>query len=390
MYGSGKGDLLTVVPVNESLDTKSVKYYFKLATFIFSVLCISIFVTLHSTNSNASSQVKLGEVSPKFQGASFDLEVSVVSPDYGATDISLLPWDAVAEPFRAQTIYITKLAIDGTEMTVDDYDISWEIDGSKYSGNGASFVVKKTAVLTATVAVVSKSGAVEMSREFSLAVKYIRRELRSLTDADREAYFAALYKLYTVDAATGVSLYGSKFRTAEQQLWKHLNGAGTSDCDHWHDGAGIATHHIAYTLEVEQALQAVDPTVAMSYWEFTLDTITGKPYSSSEIFYPDWFGEANPVNSEKAIRDGGMWEGITMPDGNQYKEWDVAATGTLNPFVNAYGVMRSPWNNNPSPYIGRHNATYSVQQYSQFPTCSVMRNCFLSESLAEVFVMHAV
>jgi hypothetical protein len=36
-----------------------------------------------------------------------------------------------------------------------------------------------------------------------------------------------------------------------------------------------------------------------------------------------------------------------MPDGDEYHEWSISETGSLNPYVNAYGHMRSPWNNNP-------------------------------------------
>lgn len=51
----------------------------------------------------------------------------------------------------------------------------------------------------------------------------------------------------------------------------HLDGAGIKDCDHWHDDAGIMTHHIGYTLEFEQALQVVDPSIAIPYWEYTIE-----------------------------------------------------------------------------------------------------------------------
>jgi hypothetical protein len=107
-----------------------------------------------------------------------------------------------------------------------------------------------------------------LSVPFTLAVKYVRRELRSLTENDRRAFFDALYQVYTGGLGSGGegSGFGDKFKTAEYFLYKHLNGAGTSDCDHWHDGAGIITHHTAFTLEMEQSLQAVDPSVAMPYW----------------------------------------------------------------------------------------------------------------------------
>lgn len=34
---------------------------------------------------------------------------------------------------------------------------------------------------------------------------------------------------------------------------------------------GIMTHHVAYTLQFEQAMQLVDPSVSIPYWEYTIE-----------------------------------------------------------------------------------------------------------------------
>ena len=101
-------------------------------------------------------------------------------------------------------------------------------------------------------------------------VKYVRREIRDLTESDRKAFLDALYTMYTTDDETGQSRYGEKFHSAEWYSRAHLAGAGTSDCDHWHDGAGIAAHHVGITLAVEQTLQAINPAVSIAYWEYSL------------------------------------------------------------------------------------------------------------------------
>jgi hypothetical protein len=31
-------------------------------------------------------------------------------------------------------------------------------------------------------------------------------------------------------------------------------------------------HHVAYTLEMEQVLQLIDPAIAVPYWEYTIDS----------------------------------------------------------------------------------------------------------------------
>ncbi|CAN0026061.1 unnamed protein product, partial [Hapterophycus canaliculatus] len=41
--------------------------------------------------------------------------------------------------------------------------------------------------------------------------QYVRREIRSLTDADREAFFNAMEKLYRLPAAEGNKLYGDEY-----------------------------------------------------------------------------------------------------------------------------------------------------------------------------------
>ena len=52
---------------------------------------------------------------------------------------------------------------------------------------------------------------------------------------------------------------------------EHLHGAADKECDHWHDDAGFFVHHMGFTLELEQSLQSVDPSVAMPYWDYTAD-----------------------------------------------------------------------------------------------------------------------
>jgi hypothetical protein len=41
-----------------------------------------------------------------------------------------------------------------------------------------------------------------------------------------------------------------------------------------------------------------------------------------------------------------------VPDGSAFvSSWSIAKEGSLNPYVNAYGHLRSPWNNNPSKVL---------------------------------------
>ena len=101
--------------------------------------------------------------------------------------------------------------------------------------------------------------------EYEVMVKYVRREVRTLLDHDRERFFDALRVVYTTSQGAGASQYGAKFRSIEYLVAEHLQGAASRECDHWHDDAGILTHHMAFTLELEQSLQSVDASVSAPY-----------------------------------------------------------------------------------------------------------------------------
>ena len=127
-------------------------------------------------------------------------------------------------------------------------------------------------------------------------VKYVRREIRSLTDIDREKFFNAVHILARVPTTTGQVMYGTDYKSKvqthrvstpnshipSQSLTPyilqdyfnrvHLYYGGTADCDHWHQGAGFVTSHITFTLEYEKAIQSVFPDVSVPYWDFTLES----------------------------------------------------------------------------------------------------------------------
>lgn len=44
------------------------------------------------------------------------------------------------------------------------------------------------------------------------------------------------------------------------------------------------THHVAYTLQFEQAMQLVDPSVSIPYWEYTIE----REKAWTVAFIPYW------------------------------------------------------------------------------------------------------
>lgn len=318
------------------------------------------------------------------------IEISVSDPTYGIIQtLEDLPWDAIAEPYKKQLFSIDTFTISDKSADVSNYIVSWTIDNNIFYGDDQLIMLNNTGVYDAKLVISTKmtnsiTTNTVYTYDFQLAVKYVRREIRSLTDEDRETFFDALELLYSLSETEGQRIYGSKFHNAEYFSYKHLTGAGTTDCDHWHDGAGIITHHMAFTLEFEQSLQAINPAISNPYWEYGMDTYLYDHWSDSPIFDADWFGISSPTSAEHKIDDGGRWDGLLVPDGDPYTEWSILDTGSLNPYVNGFGHMRSPWNNNPFQELGRHNKTYSMTQYETMPDCSVLQSCFKSTSLADL------
>ena len=74
-----------------------------------------------------------------------------------------------------------------------------------------------------------------------------------------------------VPTARGRAAYGPHYKALAEFELMHLNAAGDRAVDHIHDGMGIATQHISMTGEFELALQAVDVSLAVPYWDYTYD-----------------------------------------------------------------------------------------------------------------------
>jgi len=207
---------------------------------------------------------------------------------------------------------------------------------------------------------------------FTVTAKYVRRELRDLTAADRNAYFAALHTLYSTSQDSGELAYGSDFKSAAWFVRMHLYGAAQRDCDHWHDDAGFLTHHVGVTMLMERSLQAVDASVCSHYWDYTIDAERAYgnatyAYTESELFDPDWFGPAVPHHPDHVV-DEGRWAYTPV----------LADARAFSNITNPWGLLRSPWNTNPVPYLMRYNKVLGVYRADNFlPRCSEFQKLLL-------------
>ena len=208
-----------------------------------------------------------------------------------------------------------------------------------------------------------------------LSVLYVRREVRDLSDEDREAFISAMLVLYTTNMADGVELYGSNFKNSHYFTQIHLQASAEKQCDHWHDGATIVTTHFAISLEFEEALQVVDPSVALNYWDYSYDEyLYGTEFRESEIFGIDWFGEAFPDSSDYT-QTVGRWSEVYLGT----KEDLVGVFPAESIISNAYGLLRSPWNTQSTSKFTRYPTTLGYASMT-LPSCVSLYEMYAAAS----------
>ena len=187
--------------------------------------------------------------------------------------------------------------------------------------------------------------------EVVVEARVVRRELRSLSEAERAAYFGALHVLYATGDDEGSRRYGADYKSADWLVREHLYGAADRACDHWHDDMGILNHHVGITWQFEKALRSVDATTAAHYWDYSADASTlgasGGAWAASEVFRDDWFGGASFAGADHVV-DAGAWAFLRVRGGGGGDD-DDGFSGITNP----YGLLRSPWNTNKVPFLGR-------------------------------------
>jgi len=138
-----------------------------------------------------------------------------------------------------------------------------------------------------------------------------------------------------------------------------------------HDGMGFLTQHLAITNEFEAALQVVNPSVAMPFWDFTQDistlNATAIATNSSidyrdlwklDVWGSDFFGDASG-SSDHTVTEG-RWAYTRVPRNSETKALDG----------NALGFLRAPWNLHESPYVTRFHKQCGVSiDGASWPTC---------------------
>jgi hypothetical protein len=325
-------------------------------------------------------------MSSKFSSASSELseelpEISMVTQnEYGSIvpGSGYYPFKFIVEPHKVTTLVVQEPAeltvLGGTEVSYhwnvkDDATLGW---GNTFEHTFTS--TGKKEIHLARYVTDLATGEQTQTHHLTeyVSSKYVKRELRSMSDKDREGFLTALQTVYTTSTSDGVSKYGEHYVGIEDLVKAHLSAAGTKDCDHWHDDAGIMVHHLSFTLKMELALQAVDPAVTIPYWEYTIDSATlGGDWRTSKVFSDDWFGNSGDTLDEHHFVKEGRWAYLTIAKDDSFE------------IKNAYGLLRSPWNLNPDAYVTRHSSVFTQEYMGGYlPNCDIVKSCFESNTIS--------
>ena len=293
-------------------------------------------------------------------------------------DIDLLPWDLVVEPYREHILSVPSEYDRSKEFT-------WRVGENVFQGPSIQVLMKHAGkVHQCSVTEVDKEGN-SITRNFTLAVKYVRRDITTLKKADYEAFNNAMKIVYDYEnAEVYKQKYGDGYKSILYFAKKHLNAAGTSDCDHYHDGSGFGTNHIALTLEFEKSLQSIDPKLSMPYWEYGRDAVLMQAdWASSPIVTALGGISASSHDGSHKIEGSSEWAGLEVPVSTQ-TTWNIQEEGILNPLTNAYGQLRAPWNENPSAKVARASTTYGFSEFTNLPSCESFSTYYQSNKIAMI------
>jgi hypothetical protein len=290
-------------------------------------------------------------------------KVAVKAGTDGQTPTACTFVTEAAQAKRPTSPYDDVHGVESLATFTSSVDLSWE-EGDVAGGGFVGHVhFPQPSTYKATVSCDVNGKTVQQVE--TVESLYVRRELRRLTDEDRNDFFDALVYLYKVTNDEAVQQYGPSAISMHKLLSGHLSlVSADTHLDHLHAGLGFLTHHTALTARAEFSLQAINPRLSMPYWDFTIDSQwmkknNVKTLSGSIVFSKDWFGE---LNTEEHTVTEGRWAYLRVPQ--------KTTSGEDSGFpASPYGYLRGPWNLNESPYVTRFVGSCGAEHEFELPSC---------------------
>ena len=207
--------------------------------------------------------------------------------------------------------------------------------------------------------------------EQHVLVRYVRREIRTLSGIERDRYFKTLHTVMTTPQEEGRKLYGNQFSSLSQLVALHnMNNMA------YHGNLFFATSHPAMQLKMDKSLLAVDSGIILPYWDMLQDAHLGHKWTEADVYQNDWFGPVKTTAADN-FRLRGRFRDVRAvydPNSTQFpKSWH-----------NYYGYLGlSELDNNKSPHFQRTNNFCGFSTTVGFSDCMHIENCFLTYERSE-------
>lgn len=333
-------------------------------------------------SNNAAATATANDINFTFKRSNYD-PVPYFEPKYNDNILNykfLEPYTGIMEPHAPMELHVY-------QSNNDYYEFKVCPEGSQHDSNcqsGSVYQKKGTLDSVSTVVQfscnpydkfdVTVTQFDAMKKTFvkeahaKLLCLYVRREIRSLTDEDREAYVAASATTYLTSEEEGREKYGENFHSSSYMLMFHHFNAALRDQDHIHEGNGFLLQHLKMTNYFDDSIKSINPSVSLPYWDFTMDNELNLTAANSYPINEKWFGS---MTIPSDMQSGYTYKSDKIADA---RIKDGAFEGLLAEKVtndafpkNGYGYLRAPWNLNPSPYISRY--TFDFMHSVLLPTC---------------------
>ena len=328
----------------------------------------------------------------------------------GASSGQDYPWIGksyrTAEPYKVGYFELGQDAIDIALDLYPNANVEWVIGDTTSNRIGlkdswdVTFEGHGKMAVTVSIYEDNESTEALYTNTDSIFVKYIRREIRQMTQADRESWYMAMNELYTLSTDEGKEKYGEKYLSMDYFTQLHLNIAADRACDHLHDGFGFMMGHVQLTNMLEKVLQVIDPSMSMPYWEYIIDGENMKQHFDYNVYewaHNDSFNEIlndNYFGMHDEFGDGTLQNSV-------FKDtMTVGIAGEDAYLKNSYGYLHAPWNLIDTPKVVRAFTDSChvnwTDQYlrKKFPSCSDydtvygMKDTWLEFMLAIPYIAH--
>jgi len=339
-----------------------------------------------TNTSSVAAPSSLASASPGFS-------IVVKDPQYpqpSSVVKGVYPWDAVYAPNREHDLtFVSGKSLKGNggsitwtvsmQTTGDDGALSYETVRS-WKANGAS---SPSQVLATQAGKQHRITAVDEAGNTATATyiaKHIRREVRSLSEDDRDIFLTALATVMATPTEAGRALYGDDFFGGEWFLRWHMTsrtaGPDGKIKSPWHGNPSFLTAHVAFSDVFERSLQEVNPKAAAHFYDYTIDGENLEDWTTSEIWTDKFFGAGNASSKYEV---GGRWKDVRH---SVVTDMDVG----VDRLHNSYGIETMPYNNNPSMAVSRSQSWCGLStSHFKMPACTELITSLSNSSKNDIF-----